>query len=330
MTRPVKAIIILIVLLSLPILLSAGRRARGEVEYDIPSITLTLLSDRPVTIGDPVDLALSVFHKRGDTVQFPDQEQDLLPLMLRDFSVKKRKIGDGTVKTMVIYTISVFQTGEVSLEPLTVSVGSAELSTKPLTITVLSVLPADEENPELKDIVPPYRARIRTITVVLILLGISSAFAAFIVFKRFLIRPKQAPKTIVESETFFDPYGYSLGQLETIRKKHEQKKADSKIVYTTISQSLKIFFGSLLSIHALEMTTSEMKRYLKRTSTIHAQSNHLINILHRSDMVKFAREIPARKRVEQDIDQSISIIKEAHQKVSALPLAEGGEHSNGV
>ena len=81
-------------------------------------------------------------------------------------------------------------------------------------------------------------------------------------------------------------------------------------MYTTIAHSLKLFFGSMLSIQALEMTTSELKRYLKRHHTGYVQPNRLVNILHRSDMVKFAKDAPVHKQVEQDIDQSITIIKD--------------------
>jgi hypothetical protein len=310
--------------------LSAGRRETEEIDYDIPSVTLTLLSDKPVTIGDPVDLAVTVYHRRGDTVQFPEREEDFAPLMLREFSSRKRNIGNGVAKTMALYRVSAFQTGDVALGPLTVMVGEEELTTTPMTFNVLSVLPADEEDRELMDIVPPYRARIRTLSIVLILLGAAAAFAFFILLRRFFIRPRHAPKMIVQSEASFDPYGYSLGQLESIRKAHERELADSKRVYTTIAHSLKLFFGSLLSIQALEMTTSELKRHLKQQRTDYVQSNRLVNILHRSDMVKFAKETPVRRRIDQDIDQSINIIKEAHTRAGGAAREKEGESPDDV
>jgi hypothetical protein len=305
-------------------LLSAGRKDDREVDYEVPSVTLTLLTDKPVTIGDPVDLAVTVFHRRGDIVSFPESQDDFEPLLLRDFSSKKKKIGNGVAKTMALYRVSAFQTGDVTLDPLTIGVGEKKLSTEPLTFSVLSVLPADEEDRELRDIAPPIRARIKTLSLIVILLGAAAAFAAFILLKRFLIRPRQFPKTIVESETAFDPYGYSLSQLERIKQAHTSKQADTKKVYTTIAHSLKLFFGSMLSIQALEMTTSELKRYLKRHHTGYVQPNRLVNILHRSDMVKFAKDAPVHKQVEQDIDQSITIIKEAQSRTVSSVDEQGG------
>jgi hypothetical protein len=221
--------------------------------------------------------------------------------------------------------VTVFQTGTTTLGPLAVTVDDTEFSTEPLSISVLSVLPADEQERTLKDIVPPHRAQIRTFTVILILLCIAAAFGAFVVLRRYLIRPRRAPKTIIETERLIDPYQYSLEQLQQIKQEHERERADMKQVYTTISHSLRLFFGNLLSIQALEMTTSEMKRLLKGSRTNYVRPNHLINILHRSDMVKFAKEKPARKKVDQDIDQSITIIQEAHQKATGPAQVERGD-----
>jgi hypothetical protein len=331
-----RTALIILLLVTLPMAAGSGRRDGGEIEYTVPSVTLTLLSERPITIGDPIDLALAVVHERRDEVVFPEGDEAFAPVVLRELSVKKRKIGSGTMKTMVLYTVAAYQTGTVGIPALDVMVGDTPLSTEPLSISILSVLPAEESERDLKDIVSPYRARIRTLTVIIILCGIAAAFAAYLVLRRYLIRPRQAPKTILESDTSFDPFASSLRELEHIREEHQRDVADSKRVYTTISHSLRLFFGSLLSIQALEMTTAEIKRFMRRSRTRYVQPTRLINILNRSDLVKFAKADPAHQSVEQDIDQSISIIKEAHDRMIGVETktktetAAEGVSENGV
>jgi len=320
---PKQCCFLILILMCLPLLAAAGRKADVDIEYTIPSVSLTLLSEKPLTIGDPIDLALTVYHDKKESIVYPEEGGDFTPFMLRDYSTKSRKVGPRTDKTIVLYTISVFQTGDVVLYPVTVTVGDVALQTEELTLRILSVLPADETDPELMDIVPPYRARIKSITVVIILLGIAAAIGLFILIRKYLIHSRQVPKTIVESDVSFDPYEYSIRELESIRKEHAKEQADSKKVYSTISHSLKLFFGSLFTIEALEMTTSELTRYMRRSGTRrdrYVQPNRLINILHRSDMVKFAREAPPHSNVEQDINQSITIIKEAQVKVQGAEL----------
>ena len=320
---PKQHYFLLLIFMCMQLLTAAGRRSEEDIEYTIPSVSLTLLSEKPLTIGDPIDLALTIYHDKKETVIYPEESTDFTPFMLREYSIKKRKLEPHADKTIVLYTISVFQTGDIVLYPLTVTVGDVALQTEKLSLRILSVLPADAADPELMDIIPPYRARIKTTTVIIILLGIAAAIGLFMVIRKYLIHPRQVPKTIVESDEFFDPYEHSIRELESIRREHAKEQADSKKVYSTISHSLKLFFGNLFTIQALEMTTSELKRYMRRSGTRrskYVQPNMLINILNRSDQVKFAREAPLHNKVEQDIDQSISIIKEAQVKVQGAEL----------
>ena len=314
-----KQFCLLLMLCICPLLLgAAAMRSEEDIAYTIPSVSLTLLSEKPLTIGDPIDLALTVYHDKKKPVVYPEESASFTPFVLRDYNVKSRKVDRHADKTIVLYTISVFQTGDVVLNPLTIKVGDTDLKTAEMTIRILSVLPGDEAEPDLMDIVPPYKARIRNIMVFFILLGVAAAAALFILVRKYLIHPRQVPKTIIESDAVIDPYECSIRELEHIKKEHRKEKADSKLVYSTISHSLKLFFGSLFTIQALEMTTSELKRYMRRSGSRRSryiQPTRLINILHRSDMVKFARETPPHIKVEQDINQSIMLIKEAQGKV---------------
>jgi hypothetical protein len=164
----------------------------------------------------------------------------------------------------------------------------------------------------------------KSTTLLFILLGIAGAMGAAILLSRFLLKPRGVPKTVVESAAPFDPYVSSIEELEAIKRAHALEQADSKRVYITISHTLRSFFGAMLNVHALEMTTSEIRRYLKRNRSSLVQTNHFVNLLSRSDMVKFAKDSPPKKRVEQDIDQSITMIKEIHNGSSGVQEEKGG------
>jgi len=94
---------ILLVLICLPLATAAGRKRDAEIEYTIPSVSLTLLSEKPLTIGDPIDLALTVYHDRKDVIVYPEVGDDFAPFMLRDHSMKRKKVGSREAKTIVLY-----------------------------------------------------------------------------------------------------------------------------------------------------------------------------------------------------------------------------------
>jgi hypothetical protein len=320
-------------LLLLPLsfsLTGAGKGTDRTTQYELPSISLSVLSTKPITIGDPVDIALTIYHQKREKVTYPQEADHFLPFILEELMVKTKRMGKGTRKTMVIYTVTVFTTGNISMKPLRIGIGDTSIETESLIVPVLSVLPQNVEDPPLKDIVGPLRAKMKRITLLWISLSIAAAFGCSVLVSRYVRKPSGEPAPHQQVQSSIDTYEYSIKQLETLRKEHEKNRTDSKQVYSTISHSLKLFFGSLLSIHALEMTTNEMKRYLKRNKPASIRPERIVNILRQSDMVKFAKETPVGNRMKDDIDESITIIKEAHRTVSAVGLRDDGGSIDGV
>lgn len=296
--------------------------ARESMEYKLNSISITILSDKPLTIGDPMDIALTLYHERHEHPVLPADEEAFRPFILRDHTVKQKRMQKGIYRTMAIYTLTVFQTGNIKLPPLEVQVGNTTLVTESLVIPILSVLPKEEEGHQLKDIVPPYRARLKTLTFVIILLSIIASLALLLLLSRLILKKPHREQRAAQEEPVFDPYGYSLQELSNLKSAHRKQRTDPKTVYTGISHALRLYFGNLLNIRALEMTTAELRRYLKNASASLFQTPVFLSILKRSDLVKFAKERPERKTVEKDIDGSIDMIRKAQKRVEEREEAE--------
>ena len=211
---------------------------------------------------------------------------------------------------MLIYTITIFETGNFTLNPFKVGVGENTLTTDELDTSILSVLPKNEENPPLKDIVGPYRPKLRPIIAIIISLSLIGVFVLlYFMWKYFFQKKGQMPK-VVNAERKIDPYKYAIHELQEL--KIETLK-DSKSTYSKISFVLRFFTGMIFNFGALQMTTREIRKYLRRQNGEHIHLGRLINILKRSDMVKFAKENPQHAHVQDDIDESIEIIEEAHR-----------------
>ncbi len=294
---------------------------------DIPSATVNILSEKPFTIGDSVDIALTIYHKRKDSVAYPKDSRSFVPFEVRRVDEKRRKVKSGLYKTNVVYTLTAYQTGNLTLPSLELAVGSVQLKTEPVPIPIISVLPQDTDNPPLKDIVPPLRAHIRPLIIIIILASICAALVLFMVISKYLVKKLHRKQTPAPSFQQFDPYLYSIRQLEDIKNTFYKNLNDEKDVYSKLSHVLRLFFGHILVMPALEMTTGELKRFLRQKSR-YLKPMRLLNILTRSDLVKFAKDRPARRTIGADIDTSITIIKQAHKKAEET-LTSSGE-SEGV
>jgi len=301
------------VLLSLS---TAGCREEAEPPLEVPSVSASLLNERPLTIGDPIDVALIVYHGKNETVDFPDKTKSFDPFALKNTLVKRKKLKQGVTRTMIIYTLTIFQTGQYTLEPLTARVGSKLINTEPLEIAVLSVLPKDVENPPMKDIIPPYRARIR-IWVPLVIGAALGGMAALLPWILKLLKTlfkKEA--VVVHTEPVVDNYRDAREKLEQLRHDYREGKTAAKEAYSVISLALRGFIGSVLGLPALQMTTSEFSRELsrkrRRAAALPVPPSRIMQILRRSDLVKFAKEVQPPEKVEKDIDGSLSIVEEVH------------------
>jgi hypothetical protein len=301
----------------LVLLLFVGCSKRKDIEFEVPSVSITILSDGPLTIGDPIDIALTIISRRNRTPVFPEDKARFLPFTLRNYTVKKTKVGKGIYRTLVIYRVTIYKTGKFTLEPLSIGIGDSVLKTQPLNVHILSVLPKNVNDPKLKDIVPPYRPRVRPIIIIITTLSIIFILVIFYFAYRFLKRlslKKSLDKrpTVVEG---IDPYQYSIEELAKVQQQFVKEAMNVKQVYTELSGILRYFMGRLFSINAPQMTTGELRRVLRKKLLHYFPSRRFVSLLGRSDLVKYAKENPKREIVEQDIEESIEIVREVNTSV---------------
>jgi hypothetical protein len=305
------------------LLLLAGCREKEDIEFEVPSVSITILNDGPITIGDPIDIALTIISKRNSTTVFPESQERLVPFTLRNYTAKRMKVKRGIQKTLVIYRVVIYKTGKFTMGPLSIKVGDTVLETQPLTVQILSVLPKNTDNLKPKDIVPPYRPRVRPLFVLIVTLSILLLLGAFYFAYRFLKRMvrKKQPVTHSPVEEGIDPYQYSIEELEKVKQQFVRDTMSTKQVYTELSGILRYFIGRLFSINAPQMTTGELRRALRKKLLDSLPSRRFVSLLGRSDLVKFAKENPERENVKHDIDESIGIVREVN---TAVKETEGG------
>lgn len=307
-------LVFIYILLFLVLLISvSGCRNKEKLEFHVPSISRSILTESPITIGDPIDVALIIYHHKSDRIVFPENEESFSPFTLKDMIVKKRRLKSNVYKTMIIYTITLFDTGDFKLKPFEVIAGEEVLETDLLDISILSVLPKNEENPDLKDIVPPYRPKIRPITVIIICSAFIGSVAVMYFTWKFFSQKKDEELKPVSTESQIDPYEYSIKELQSLKSDLKDQLEDTKTIYSKMSFVLRFFTGRMLNFAALQMTTNQIKKYIRRKGENHFPLPRLITILKSSDMVKFAKEKPQGERVKYDIDESIDIIDVAHR-----------------
>jgi hypothetical protein len=293
------------------ILLVVGCREREGVDFEVPTVSVSILNDGPLTIGDPIDVALTIISKKNSTLVFPEDGEHFSPFILKDYTTKKMKVGRSIHKTLVIYRLAIYNTGMFIFQPLSIKIGDNVHETQPLKVQILSILPKDVDELKPKDIIPPYRPRVRPYFIVIVTLSILLMSGMVYFAYRFLKKRVRKTQMIKRPsvEKIIDPYQYSIEELEKVKQQFVKNAMSSKQVYTEISGILRYFIGRIFSINAPQMTTGEIRRALTKKLLNFLPSHRFTALLGRSDLVKFARENLERENVEQDIEESIGIIR---------------------
>ena len=86
----------------------------------------------------------------------------------------------------------------------------------------------------------------------------------------------------------------------------------TKQAYSDISLIMRGFVGAVLQLNASRMTTNQISRRMKKGGVGAVPQRRFLDLLKRSDLVKFAKENPERTSVVDDIDESIGIVREIH------------------
>jgi len=318
----ISAALCLVLLLTI----AAGCGRREEAAAERPSVSGSILSEGQFTIGDPIDILFTVISDRESRVGYPEDEEQLFPFKIRGVTEKRTRVGKNTYRTLIIYSVAVFKTGPVTFPSLTLKVGESVLRTEPMEIHLLSVLPKEEDALRLKDVVSPYRPRMRGSTVAIVLGSLLAASGiGYLLFRIWMKMKGRKKDAETPEEKPIDPYRYSIDELERVKNGYMHAAMETKQVYSEISLIMRSFMGSMLRCNAVRMTTGQLSRYLKRKKYRAAPYRRFLNILKRSDLVKFAKESPRSEKVRSDIDESIGIVQVVHSTAAGSQKVGGRE-----
>lgn len=175
--------------------------------------------------------------------------------------------------------LTAFRTGELTLPPPEVVADGVSLTAEPITLTIRSVLPPDEENPAPRPPAPP--VPLPTPAAFWWLLAALTAFTLAGVAllaererqRRREVRPRPAVPPLAELLAALAPLG----------------GGESEAGHTALSLALRRYLGRRLDFPAAESSTSEISRWLATQRLGRDLARTTVQLLRDCDQVKFAR-----------------------------------------
>lgn len=275
-----------------------------------PLLSASLIAEADeFTVGDPIQLTLSITHPPGHQVILPGFDHNW-----GDFIVRSQSAGstvsnpDGTETTTQLIETSLFAPGTFNTPSLSISVsdGQGQLSeviVDPILLTISSVLL--EGDTELRDIKPqaalPYRNLLPwLIGGALLALGLTVGFI--------WLRRRKTKHAL----GFIDhrlPHEVALDELYRVESLDLPFSGRFKEHYTLVSDCLRVYIEKTYQIPVLERTTGEIKGNMKRSSIPHEVAKQFVSLLDESDLVKFSKFTPEVKNAHDLLIQGREIVE---------------------
>ncbi len=267
-------------------------------------------------IGDRIKFIIEIGYRSGTEINFPEFKEG----KIGDFEIKdsgrevsKKLFLDAFVMRRWYY-IAAYSIGKRQIPQIEIKYkpkGGKEwksFQTRPLNVTIESVLPKGKLPADIKDVKPPlgyFEINLVLISVIVLLL---LAIALGVLFK---LKKKPIPTKL--------SHEIAAEELEAIRGNFLRNQ-DVKEYYAGISDCVRRYIERTFKLKAPEMTTEEFLSSLHRSAVLSIDRKDLLkDFLNACDLVKFAKYTPAKGEMDAVFVTSKKFIEET--KEMPLPMA---------
>ena len=301
-----NVLLVLCLILFASSILSAADQSLIEVQSEVDTST--------ITIGDRIKYSITINRDKNLRIEKPGEGLNLGMFEIKDYKFHDPVEKDGRIIERYDFSISVYDTGKFTIPPFPVAYFPVDTSRQykiieapAIDIMVRSVISGDEAK-ELKDIKFPLAIPFNyyfwlSMVAVVILLGLIT-FLAYLLWKRrkekgYLFRPPPPPRPAHE---------IALEALENLFNSTLLEEQQFKEFFSRLSEIIRVYLEGRYFFSALEETTFEIMSDAKK----HMEDDNLLadlrNILELSDLIKFAKYIPADNEIKTAKNQSINLV----------------------
>lgn len=289
--------------------------------YEQNPLSLSLKVDRAkISIAGQLKVVVEATAPESHDVELPGRTDKLGEFTVVDFrTAQPRLTEDGQVFHTRTYVLEPFLAGAYNVPPLTVRHGEKEskasvrrqLSTEEVPIEVTSVLPPDEQSPEIKDIAGPVDMPAPWWPWIVGAVALAALAAALLWWRR----RKQRQKEFVPPPL---PHEVAYAELEKLLSSGLLERGEVKLFYLRLSNILRHYIEDRFGLRAPEQTTEEFLVELRKNEFLEARHKELLQrFLEHCDLVKFAELQTTRQEAETSVSLCRSFIDETKRQEKA-------------
>jgi len=264
------------------------------------------VAPRSITVGDPVEVLLSVDAGDVEQVIWPAGEVWSPAEILKVDTLS----ASGSLRSMR-YSLSLFEPGRIDLPDLPVVFlreGNQPdtLWLDPGSIEVRSIIAATGDS-TLRDIRPPVKLPLTLRELAPYLLA-GGGLAALAIMGYLLYRKRVRKERPIFAPPLPPPDQIALRKLEELRVRRLWQDGYVKEYHSELTDIMREYLGRRFDFNALDMTSEEILALQPQWAADDDQGLMLRRILTGADLAKFARFKPAPRENERALDDAFKFV----------------------
>ena len=266
-----------------------------------------------ITMGEQVDLTLTVTMKRGQMLEMPIFQPSQMIAegveVVEALPADTAETTDGLIKVTKVYKLTSFDEKLHYVPAFKVRVDSKEYTTQNLALKVLEV-PVDTLHPE--NFYPPKDVQDNPFqwsewsglfwcSLLLI------ALMCLIFYLRVCMRENKPVLARVRIVKRLLPHQKAMQEIEKIKAEGMSVSGDQKAYYTRLTDTLRKYIEERFGFNAMEMTSSEIIENLQQAED-QTMMDELRELFTTADLVKFAKYSTLINENEANLVNAIEFI----------------------
>lgn len=272
-----------------------------------------------ITIGDTVRYTVRLRRDENAQVRWPSLGANLGVFEIRDYRKAEPRAEKGGIVEEISYTVSTFDTGRFVIPPLAINYlvppdsTWRALNTESLQIYVRSILPS--EAGDIRDVKAPW-ALPRDWRRVILIAAIAGAVILLAVFGYLWWRKRQGKSLLPQRlEPSRPAHELAQEELRQLRESDLLARGEIKLFYSLLSEIMRRYFEGRYAFMALEMTTAELIRELRKLEPTENACADMQELLEICDLVKFAKHVPAADEAGRLLDLAEAFVEKTRPVV---------------
>lgn len=290
------------------------------------NFSLVLAAEHTVTVQSKVDrnsITIGDRIKYSLTIRYSPKVK-LLPLdlgsRLGEFEVKDVKpYPEQKSKRQIVnkteYIITTFNTGKFVIPPLAIIYQDDQGMPKwvlsdSIAIEVKSVPKKATDNDDIRGLKPPWEIPGSIWIYILVGTLLLAAGLGYWYYRRFIIKKP----AVAVPEIKRPAWEMALEELENLRKIDLVNTGKVREYYFGLSEILRKYMENRFNLACIDRTSEEIIAGLNNGVLEEKTKERFLTFLLESDLVKFAKSIPAQKKTEEDWEMVYNLVQETIPK----------------